>query len=88
MELHDKIVIATIAELTLIDRRRHRFVVNEKLWGKEVADAARFAEQARNGKEMSRMAGLRTTQVVTNNVGEDTLQDNLRVGRGNERPCA
>ena len=58
--------------LTLIDRRRHRFVVNENLWGKEVADAARLAEQARHGKEMSRMAGLRTTQEVTNNVSEDT----------------
>ena len=35
-----KIVIATVAKLALNDRRRHRFVVNEKLWGKEVADAA------------------------------------------------
>ena len=46
--------------------------MNEKLWGKEVADAARFAEQARNGQEMSRMADFRTTQVFTDKVSEDT----------------
>ena len=41
------------------------FVVNEKLWVKEVADAERYAEQARNERdeeEMGRLAELRTTQ--------------------------
>ena len=36
-----------------------------------MTDAARFAEQAWNVEEMSGMAGLRTTQVVTNSVSED-----------------
>ena len=44
----------------------HRFGVDEKLWCKEVAGEARFAEQARNGRneeEMNRTADLRMSQV-------------------------
>ena len=54
----DKNCIATIAEVAL-DEGGHRrfFFFNEDLRGKEVADAARFAGQARNDEEMERMAG-------------------------------
>ena len=44
----DKICVATIAEHVLDEGGYHRFVVNEELCGKQVSDAARFAEQARN----------------------------------------
>ena len=47
----DKICTVTLAELALDKGGYHRFVVNEKVWGKEVADAARSAEQARNERE-------------------------------------
>ena len=47
-------------------------MVSEKLWGKEVADAARFAEQARNEEETSRIAELRMSKLITNKVSEDT----------------
>ena len=45
----DQICIAT-AELALDEGGYHRLVFTEKLWCKEVAGAARFAEQARNGR--------------------------------------
>ena len=45
------ICIATLAELALDEGGYHRFVVNDKFWGNEVADAARFAEQARNERD-------------------------------------
>ena len=50
-------------------------MVDEKLWGNEVADAARFAEQAKretNGEEMSRKAEHRISQVSANKVSDDT----------------
>ena len=51
----------------------HRFVVNEKLWRKDVADAARFAEQARNEseKELNRRAELWPSQVSAIKVSDD-----------------
>ena len=67
----DKIVISTVDRAHAKGQTTPQGV-NEKLWGKEVADAVRFAEQARNGQEMSRMADFRTTQVVTDKVSEDT----------------
>ena len=55
--------IATIADHALDEGGYHKFLVNEKLWGKYVAETSRFAEQAkneRNYEEMNRMAELRT----------------------------
>ena len=46
-------------------------MVKEKLWGEEVPDAARFAEQARFGRdeeERSRAAELVTPHVLANEV--------------------
>ena len=72
----DKICIATIADLAMNDRGRHRFEVNEKLRGKEVSDAERSAEQVRNEEDMSRMAELKTTHVAANEVIEDSQKKN------------
>ena len=68
----DKMCIATISELALDECGHQRFVASEKLWGKEVADAVRFAEQARNEEETSRIADLRKSKLITNKVSEDT----------------
>ena len=68
----DKMCIATISELALDECGHMRFVASEKLWGKEVADAARFAEQARNKEETNRIAELRKSKLITNKVSEDT----------------
>ena len=51
------------------------FVVNEKLWRKDVADAVRFAEQARNESEeeqTNRTAELRTSQVSATKFSDET----------------
>ena len=68
----DKMCIATISELAQDECGHQRFVASEKLWGKAVADAARFAEQARNEGETSRIAELRMSKLITNKVSEDT----------------
>ena len=48
----DEICIATLAELAQDEGGGyHRFVVDEKIWCKEVAGEGRFAEQARNGRD-------------------------------------
>ena len=51
----------------------HRFVVNEKLSRKDVADAARFAEQTRNAseEELNRRAELWPSQVSAIKVSDD-----------------
>ena len=67
--------IVTIAELVLDEGGYHRFEVNEKLCGEAVADAERFAEQARNERdeeETSRTAEFGTTHVSAKKVSEDT----------------
>ena len=66
------ICVSTIGELVPNQRGHHRFVVNAKPWRKEVADAARSAEQARNEEGMNRMAELKTTYVATDKVSGDT----------------
>ena len=68
----DKMCIATISELALDECGHQRFVASEKLRNKEVADAARFAEQARNKEETNRIADLRKSKLITNKVSEDT----------------
>ena len=68
--------MATLAELAQDEGGGyHRFGVDEKLWCKEVAGEARFAEQARNRRneeEMDRTADLRMSQVSAIEVSDDT----------------
>ena len=68
----DKMCIATISELALEECGHLRFVISGKLWGEEVADAARFAEQARNEEETIRIAELRKSKLITTKVSENT----------------
>ena len=78
----DQICIATLAELAQNEGGYHRFVVDEKLWCKEVAGEARFAEQARNGRneeEMNRTADLRMSQVSAIEVSDDTQKKILEL---------
>ena len=79
---HDKICIAILAELAQDEGGYHRFLVDEKLWCKEVAGDARFAEQARNvrnEKDMNRTADLRTSQVSAIEVSDDTKKNILEL---------
>ena len=58
------------------------FVVNQKLRGTDVADAARSAEQARKEKyeeEMNRTAELRSSQVCASKVSDDTQKNILEL---------
>ena len=46
----DQICIVTLAELAQDEGGYHRFVVDEKLWCKEVADAERFSDRQGMGE--------------------------------------
>ena len=63
----DNICITTFAELVLEEEDTTvLWLTNEKLWRKEVADAARFVEPARNQRDeekMNKTAASRTSQV-------------------------
>ena len=66
--------IATLEELALDEEGGyHRFVVYENLWGEEVADAARFAEQAR--KVSAYKVGVETRKKILE------LQDAIAASR-------
>ena len=71
----DTICIATVADLARDEGGCSKFVVDEKFWSMEVADAARSAEQARHERdeeESNRTAELGTSQVSANKVCDDT----------------
>ena len=79
----EKMCIATLADLARDEGGYSKFLVDEKLGGTEVADAARFTKQARNerdDKETNRTAELRASQVSADKVSRYT-KENPGAGR-------
>ena len=70
-----------------------RFVLLDTRRGKEVAHAARFAEQAKKERsqrgrleeEVHRIAEPRTSQVSAHEVTDDTKRENIGAGRCHRR---
>ena len=78
----DTICIATVADLARDEGGCSKFVVDEKIWSMEVADAECSAKQARHERdeeESNRTAELGTSQVSAKKVCDDTQK---KIGAG------